>query len=189
MNVTRVSLPTKSQVLILEDFFPRHTLQNLHNLCREWHPTLNQDWVQPYEFDGRPRWNYQGNHPWWEEAKLFMSSEHVLGRLQGEIQSERLAFDSAVMWMDQAGFGTLGPHQETSGTYLAQIYITETEHPYTGTTIHNSNKQILFQLPYRDNMGWFFDTGRTVMHGREHDVPEGINRFTLMAWFKPLVEG
>jgi hypothetical protein len=27
-----------------------------------------------------------------------------------------------------------------------------------------------------------------VMHGREHDVPEGINRFTLMAWFKPLVE-
>jgi hypothetical protein len=185
MIATRVRLPNKSQVLILEDIFPQHILQNLHNLCREWNPDMNPDWVQPVQFNGAPRWNYEGNNPWWQDAKNWLGSDYMLGRLQGELGCEPLQFDSAVMWMDQQGFGPLGPHKENSGSYLCQIYLTETEHSYTGTTIHNDNKQILFQLPYRDNMGWFFDTGRTVMHGREHDVPAGINRFTMMAWFRP----
>jgi hypothetical protein len=84
---------------------------------------------------------------------------------------------------DAPGTPPLEPHREQAGAWLSQVYIAAQDHPTNGTTIYTDQKQVLLQLPYRNNTGWLFDTGRTVMHGREHAVPEDLERFSLMIWY------
>lgn len=183
MLVNRVHLPTGANVLILEQVFPAALLADLHQLCERWSHIDRENWITPQGFEGRPRWLYCGNSPEYLAAEKFLSAPEFASRLQGEVHRDDLEYSHMQLWVEQHGIGSLGAHKEQAGAFLAQIYLTETEHSYAGTTIHNDAQQILFQLPYRDNFGWFFDTGRTVMHGREHDVPEGIDRFAIMVWF------
>jgi hypothetical protein len=183
MLVNRVHLPTGANVLILEQVFPPAILADLHQLCERWLHVDREQWITPEGFENRPRWIYRGNRPEYTATEKFLSSPEFAARLQGEVQRDDLEYSHMQLWVEQHGMGPLSAHKEQAGAFLAQIYLTKTEHSYTGTTIHNDKQQILFQLPYRDNFGWFFDTGQTVMHGREHDVPEGIDRFAIMVWF------
>jgi hypothetical protein len=112
-----------------------------------------------------------------------MSSPATLARFRGEIQSDELEFSYMKLYADLSGLGPLTEHVELAGEYVAQIYFTRTPYPYHGTSVHNQKKELLFTLPYRNNFGWFFDKGTTVMHSRLQDVLPGLNRFSLMLWY------
>ena len=138
------------------------------------------DWVQPWE---SPRAVYQGSHSSFQKLKDYFNSPEVIQQFRQHLPDRKPAPSEFKIWVDRTGFGPLVPHKEVNDAFIAQVFVTREEHSYTGTTIYNDNKEILFQLPYRNNCGWFFDNGITVMHGRAHDVPAGINRYAIMIWY------
>lgn len=178
MNITRVTLENSSTVLILENVLPAELLEQAHEFCNSFSAD-SPEW----ELFGSSRYIYTGNNPTYIKLKEYFESNEVMHQFNTALTEKRLAPSVFKIWVDLPGFGPLLPHVETSDAYIAQLFVTQKEHSYTGTTIYNDNKEILFQLPYRNNCGWFFNNGSTVMHGRAHDVPEGIQRFALMVWY------
>jgi hypothetical protein len=184
MNITQVTLENSATVLILENVLPLNLLEQAQNFCDTF-SVDNPDW-EPF---GISRFIYQGSHPTYIKLKNYFESELVMQELNVALHDQRLAPSIFKIWVDLPGFGALEPHVEINDAYIAQLFVTRKEHSYTGTTIYNRNKEILFQLPYRNNCGWFFNNGSTVMHGRAHDVPEGVRRFALMVWYSNEPEG
>ena len=179
MNITKVTLENNSTVLILENVLPPELLKEAQEFCNTF-VQGDPDWKKPWD---SPRAVYQGVHPSFDKLKAYFNSPAVIQQFAQALPGRYPAPSEFKIWVDQAGFGALQPHKEVNDAFIAQVFVTETEHSYTGTTIYNDNKEILFQLPYRNNCGWFFDNGSTVMHGRAHDVPEGINRYAIMIWY------
>jgi hypothetical protein len=187
MKISTVDLEYGSRVLILDQVFPEHMLTKMHNLCSTYYSGSN-DWKPPAHFDAKSldqkvaRYVYYGTDPFYTtELPEFLKSSTAT-EISQKLNTE-ISYSMISLWVDLPGLGSMLPHVETGGSYLSQVYITNTDHPYTGTTIYRPDNEILFQLPYRDNFGWFFDKGTTVQHGRHHDVPQGISRFSLMIWF------
>ena len=180
--VNTVSLSTGAKVFLLEKVLP----EIVHEKTKTLFDTFSQDnqhWVMPEWTQGRPRYVYQGQDERYNELKNFANSSELLTQLE-QLLGITVQNTGIDLWIDFAGFGTLAPHYENEGSvYLAQIYISDKEYPFIGTTIYNDNKEILFQLPFRDNYAWFFDKGYTVMHGREHDIPDDLARCSVMLWF------
>jgi hypothetical protein len=117
----------------------------------------------------------------WAELAEYFNSAEFKKPLEDHLGVD-LQLTEGSIWADLAGFGPLGAHKEGGGSYMMQVYLTDTPHDYSGTTIYNEAGEVLVQLPYRDNFAWFFH-GMKIMHGRRHDVPEGIKRFTLQVWY------
>lgn len=183
MIVTRVALPNKANVLLLEDVLPPALLANLHNDILDRFAPGDPDWTDLNLVNSSTRYQYNGDHSTYKELEDYMSSPAMLSRLQGEIQSPDLGYSYMKLLVDLPGYGPLREHLELAGEHVAQIYFTRSSHPYHGTSIHNQQKELLFTLPYRNNFGWFFDVGTTVMHSRLQDVLPGLNRFSLMLWY------
>jgi hypothetical protein len=183
MIVTRVALPNKANVLLLEDVLPVTLLADLHNDILDRFEPGHEDWVIPESDQSSTRYQYKGTHTTYNQVEEYMSSSAMLARLQGEVQSPDLAYSYMRLLVDLPGYGPLKEHVELAGEHVAQIYFTRTPDPYHGTSIHNQQRDLLFTLPYRDNFGWFFDVGTTVMHSRLQDVLPGLNRFSLMLWY------
>ena len=180
MFINTVNLVNGSKVLLLDQVFDIDLLSQLHALCDSFHLD-NPDWQAPVWTTYR--YVYQGSAPVYQALRQYLGSDAVITKITQAINKPRVIFSNITLWIDLPGTGPLAPHVEGDDSYLAQIYITKTPHSYTGTTIYQDNQQVLFQLPYRDNFGWFFDRATQVMHGREHDVPDGISRFSIMAWY------
>ena len=180
MFINTVSLINGAKVLLLDQVFEADMLSKLHRLCDEF-STDNPDWQTP---DWTTyRYVYQGHAAVYQELQQYLGSESVTAQITQAIDKSHVVLSTITLWIDFPGVGPLSPHVEGDDSYLAQIYITKTPHSYSGTTVYQQDKKVLFQLPYRDNFGWFFDRATQVMHGREHDVPNGISRFSIMAWY------
>jgi hypothetical protein len=181
MLVTTVKLVNNSKVLLLEDFFPSPLIDKLLDLC-DTHPDPTT-WTTPFGFDDTAiRRSYTGRSPIIIETEQWLGSSDCLSILEKHI-GKSLSYSDMHLWCDSTGVESMKPHKEQGGEFLAQFFIARTEHSYTGTTIYNDDGRILFQMPYRNNYGWFFDQGTTVMHGREHPVPNDIKRFSLLVWY------
>lgn len=179
MLVNKLTVETGKTAYILDQVFDQHWLDKLHNLCFSAIP--GQDpWPIAAAFDGRPRYLHNETGVEWKDLVDYFSNDFK-AQLESATGVE-LEYSSSSIWADQRGFGALNPHKEQGGAYMIQVYLTETPHDWTGTTFYNEAGQVLAQLPYRDNFGWFFH-GMQVMHGRHHDVPEGLTRFTLQIWY------
>jgi hypothetical protein len=183
MIVTRVALPNKANVLLLEDILPVTLLADLHNDILDQFELGHEDWVVSELEQSSTRYQYKGTHTTYNQLEEYMSSPAMLARLQGEVQSPDLAYSYMKLLVDLPGYGPLKEHVELAGEHVAQIYFTRTSDPYHGTSVHNQQKELLFTLPYRNNFGWFFDVGTTVMHSRLQDVLPGLKRFSLMLWY------
>lgn len=183
MIVTKIVLPNKANVLLLEEVLPGALAADLHNDILDRFEPGHTDWFAPDMAHQTTRFQYNGNHSTYTELEAYMSSPAMLARFQGEIQSSDLEFSYMKLLVDLPGFGPLAEHLELAGEHVAQIYFTRTPDPYHGTSIHNQQKELLFTLPYRNNFGWFFDVGTTVMHSRLQDVLPGMARFSLMLWY------
>ena len=178
MKINKVTLANASTVLILEEFFDQPLLDYIKSICfaftkdsTDWH---NPEWT-------KLRFQYDVQSEAFVRIVDYLKSNSFNDQIK-TATGKNLIFTDCALWNDQAGFGPLAPHVEAHGDFMCQIYITDNEY-LGGTTIYNNDKQIVFHLPYRDNFGWFFDKCTTVMHGRAHDVPDGLNRFSLMVWY------
>ena len=185
MDTTEVRLVNGSRVYIIEHVLDTDTLAYAHALADAFSET-NPLWSQAMSAAEQQRWVYDVTDPTFDPIRrAFTSPEHLT------YWQQRLAPDSAQQvfcsnisfFIDYPGSPPLFPHCEQSDSWLSQVYIARFPHSYNGTTVYNDRKTILFQLPYRDNMGWLFDTGGSVMHGRAHPVPDGLARFSLMIWY------
>jgi len=180
MLVNTLTVETGEKVFLLDQVLDRPWLDRVHALCND--AKLGTDpWPIAAHFGGRPRYLHNETGEEWAAMQRYFASTEFLSPLEALI-GHSLKYSVASIWADQRGFGALNPHKEYGGAYMMQVYITDTPHDWTGTTIYNEQQQVLAQLPYRDNFGWFFH-GMKVMHGRHHDVPEGLTRFTLQIWF------
>jgi len=173
MLISTVNLSNGSRVFLIDQWLTADALKELRSICHTYSQN-NDNWKSADWSD--LRWYYHG------------SLENIIKEIStaksiNDAVGKSLIFANASLWIDLPGPGGMTPHVEGDGSYLAQIYISDKEWPDCGTTIYNDQKQILFQLPFRDNFGWLFEYGTTVMHGREHDVPDGLNRFSLMIWY------
>lgn len=180
MLVNTLTVETGEKVFLLDQVFETQILDQLHQLCNS--ANLGQSpWPLAEHFGGRPRYLHDETGQVWADMQQHFASAEFLAPLE-QLIGHPLKYSVSSIWADQRGFGALNPHKETGGAYMMQVYLTDTPHDWTGTTIYNEEQQVLAQLPYRDNFGWFFH-GMKVMHGRHHDVPEGMTRFTLQIWF------
>ena len=183
MLINTLITETGSQVLLLDQVFGPERLNQLHAMCNQFSPGC-KNWPQPDWCAAprdRPRYIFDEQGEEWSELLQFFDSAEFKHPIEQHL-GINLEYSVATMWADLTGFGALGPHKEQGGSYMMQVYLTNTPHDYSGTTIYNELGQVLVQLPYRDNFAWFFH-GMKVMHGRHHDVPTGITRFTLQIWF------
>jgi hypothetical protein len=182
MNVTRVNLAPNANVLLIEDFFNDALLEDIQQYFDAWQNNP-EEWVSPTESHRGVRWRCTGNDPVYQRIRDYFASDVIVEQLNRYLPGKKIYLSNFNIWLDRKGMGPMRPHVERADGWLAQIFVTRVEHPYTGTTIYSADNKILIQLPYRNNFGWFFDQGSTVNHGREHDVPEGIDRFIVMAWY------
>lgn len=149
------------KVFLLDQMFDKTRLSQLHALCNT--AQLGQgSWPRAERFGGRPRYVHDETGTTWAELQQYFASSEFLAPLEQLVQHP-LKYSVASIWADQTGFGSLGPHKEQGGSYMIQVYLTDTPHDWTGTTIYNEAEQVLVQLPYRDNFGWFFH-GMRVTH-------------------------
>jgi hypothetical protein len=182
MNVSRVNLAPNANVLLIEDFFNDVLLEDIQQYFDDWQNNP-EEWEEPTELHRGVRWRCMGNNPVYQRIRDYFASDAIVEQLNCYLPGKKIYLSNFNIWLDRKGMGPMRPHVEQADGWLAQIFVTRVEHPYTGTTIYSADNKILIQLPYRNNFGWFFDRGSTVTHGREHDVPEGIDRFIIMAWY------
>jgi hypothetical protein len=182
MQISRFTIKPGASVLIVEDFFTQDLLEEIHQYFDTWQDRPDE-WIAPTELHQGVRWQCIGKNPLYTRIRDYFGSEEIIKQFNLYVPGKKLHLSNFAIWMDQRGFGPMEPHVENDNGWLAQIFVTRVEHPYTGTTIYSDPTKILVQLPYRNNFGWFFDRGGTVLHGRAHDVPEGIDRFIIMAWY------
>jgi hypothetical protein len=182
MNVSRVNLAPNANVLLIEDFFNDVLLEDIQQYFNAWQNNP-EEWVSPTELHHGVRWRCMGHNPVYQRIRDYFASDAIVEQLNRYLPGKKIYLSNFNIWLDRKGMGPMRPHVEQADGWLAQIFVTRVEHPYTGTTIYSADNKILIQLPYRNNFGWFFDRGNTVNHGREHDVPEGIDRFIVMAWY------
>lgn len=184
MLVNTLTTETGEKAFVIDQVFDDARLNQLHGLCKA--ASLGQDpWPLAEQFGGRPRYLYNETDAEWATLRQYFASSEFLAPFEQLVQHS-LEYSTASIWADQTGFGSLGPHKEQGGGYMLQVYLTDTPHDWSGTTIYNEAGQVLVQLPYRDNFGWFFH-GMQVMHGRHHDVPQDLKRFTLQIWLSRVV--
>lgn len=185
MNATQVQLDNGSRVFILENVLDATVLAYAHSLAN----TFAQDnplWCRAGTADNYPRWEYHVADPSFDAVRQYFDRGPVLAHWQQQLAPDepgRLFCSNISFFIDLPGSPGLAPHVEGVDSWLSQVYIARQSHSFNGTTIYNLSKQVLFQLPYRDNTGWLFDTAGRVMHGREHAVPAGLDRFSIMIWY------
>lgn len=179
MLVNCVTLATGNPVYLIDEFFTAEPLAALHRICDNYSHT-NPQWTQPPGFNNS-RWVYDCASPEFQAVTEYTNSAEVLGQLS-QLAGCPVWLSNTAMWVDLAGIGRLQPHREAVGGFLVQIFITQVADNLNGTTFYNENRQVLFQLPYRNNFGWLFE-GDRVLHGRQSDVPAGLSRFSIMLWY------
>jgi hypothetical protein len=180
MDITSIKVPNGNSVYLFDKFYPDDILVKLTNICSSFSSDstdwLNAEWTTL-------RYNYKNCE--YLDSILKSFCEDIFFNLITPIVHYKMNYISSSLFVDLPGLGPLQPHVEgpEGGTYLMQIYLTDQPEPFNGTTIYNDDKQILFQLPYRNNFGWLFDQATGVMHGRHSDVAPNLKRFSIMTRF------
>ncbi len=180
MEITSIKIPNGNNVYLFENFYPDDLLLQLTKICNNFNAE-SDDW-QVASWTNK-RYNFK--HIEYFNELLFDFYENFSCDMES-ILNNKIAFEESVMWIDLPGLGKLQPHVEgpAGGTYLMQIYLSDRTEPFNGTTIYNDNKEVLLQLPFRNNFGWMFDQATGVMHGRHSDVSPNLKRFNIMTRFR-----
>jgi hypothetical protein len=184
MHTTLVHLVNGSRVFVLDHVLDEETLAYTHELAGTYSQS-NPLWTRAATAAATPRWLYDVTDAAFDPVRRAFDSGTLLAHWQEQLRVPTLYCSSISFFIDLPGAEPLAPHKELSGAWLSQVYIAAEDHSYTGTTVYTDDKEVLFQLPYRNNTGWLFDTGQTVMHGRAHSVPD-LARFSIMIWYAEL---
>jgi hypothetical protein len=179
MLVNTVTLANTQKIQLIDEFFTVEPMLALTRICDDF-AQHNTRWTQPEGFN-RSRWVYDCKSTEFELVTEYLTSPALLHQLS-ELTGSQVRLTNTAMWVDSAGIGQLRPHRETATGFLAQVFVTRQTDNLNGTTFYNDGRQVLFQLPYRNNFGWLFE-GDRVLHGRQADVTPGLNRFSVMMWY------
>lgn len=179
MLVNTVTLASGDPVFLIDEFFPAEPMTALHAIGDAF-TRDNTAWTQPEGFN-HSRWVYECGNTEFAPVADHVASTDLTDQL-GALAGYPLRHSNTAMWVDFTGIGQLRPHRETATGFLAQIFVTRQTDNLNGTTFYNDGRQVLFQLPYRNNFGWLFE-GDRVLHGRQADVTPGLNRFSVMMWY------
>ena len=180
MDVTSIIVPNGNSVYLLDNYFPEDILSSLTDICNGFSESSEQ-WERTEWTDKRYIFkNISQFNPILDNFIKTVFAPRMMQALH-----HTLTYESSTLWVDLPGLGKLQPHKEGpgGGTYLMQVYLTNKSEPFNGTTIYTDDKQVLFQLPYRNNFGWLLDQATGVMHGRHSDVSPNLKRFSIMIRF------
>jgi hypothetical protein len=181
MLVNEINLANGKQLFLLDKFFPPAQLAQLEQLCDAFTPD-SESWTQSFS---NSRWVYNGTDTVYQQVVEYLSSTELTTQLS-QLVGRDVHLSNHTLWLDVPGFGSLKPHRETGGEFLAQVFITKQFDNYNGTTFYTDDKNVLFQMPYRNNFAWLFE-GTQVLHGRQFDVAPGLKRFSIMMWYNTTV--
>jgi hypothetical protein len=187
VNITTVELENKTRIFILDQFFERELVRDLYELF----DTVTTDvaaWSDSDVFKHHAgRLVYTGASPVLDKIRTAANDVGLRGKLS-ELLGHDIKFLSLDLWVDQPGY-TIAPHYDPAFfEHAVQIYITNNPDYYAGpplgTTIFQQQQQrVLFQLPYRTNFGYFFESPQQVYHGLAGSVPEGMQRNSVYLRF------
>lgn len=182
MRVSSVRLYTDENLWLIEEFLTSELKDLALRICDTYYKDKSQwhysDWSNLRYIHNK------GTDDWNTLEEAFQSGE--IYKQLTKILGKNLVFGPMDLWCDLPGYGSLAPHCENTGTIQGQLYLTRDQtntYKLHGTSIHNMQKEILFTLPYRNNLAWLFRDCQQVMHGRELDVPENLERFSLIFWY------
>ena len=179
MLVNRIQLADGNPVFLIDEFFTEEIMSTLQIICDAFTKD-NPAWTCPQGFNSS-RWVYDCATTEFAPVADYIKSSEFADQISSLIGHPVWSSNTS-MWVDFTGIGALRPHKEQAGGFLAQVFVTRTTDTLNGTTFYNAARQVLFQLPYRHNLGWLFE-GDRVVHGRQSDVPTGLSRFSIMMWF------
>jgi len=178
MNINKIDLANNSKVYLIDNFLDETHLQIAHDLCDTYYSN-REDWEQPDWT--KHRYVYKGGGEKFKKIWQYFGLEGIADVFDSIVDKDKNFIDLQ-LWCDLPNIPILDPHIE-AGAYLGQLYITksiDSQYPIHGTSIYNDNKQLLFTMPYRNNFCWFFDKCTSVMHGRNCEVPKGLERFSFL---------
>jgi hypothetical protein len=131
MLVNTLTTETGNQVLLVDQVFGTDRLNQLHAMCAEFTPGCEHwpqpDWCAPPH--NRPRYLFDEKGDEWAELVQFFDSDNFKQPIEQHLGIS-LEYSMATLWADLTGFGPLGPHKEQGGSYMMQVYLTDTPHDY-----------------------------------------------------------
>ena len=178
MNHLTLDLHNDTKVFLIENFLPLQLADSLLSLFKTG-PADKTAWEvlvgQTHEVD---RYHYVGS-----SSLLDQIAQHATDNTTTDYFSTLLnkpvKFVGVALWLDQPGY-SIPPHYDLDPyQYAAQIYITDTPNTFSGTTIYNTQYQMVAQLPLRHNFGYLIDRTTTVLHGIATPIPSGCSRYSV----------
>lgn len=178
MNHATLDLHNDTKIFLIEDFFPSHLADSLLRLFKTG-PADNTTWEvlagQTHEVD---RYRYTGSTPLLDQITQYVTSATIKDYFS-TLLNKNIGFIGVALWLDQAGY-SIPPHYDLDPyQYAAQIYITDTPNAFSGTTVYNTQYQLLAQLPLRHNFGYLIDRTTTVLHGIATPIPADCARYSV----------
>lgn len=174
VNAT-VSFPNNARFILVDEFFEHSQIAGINQLFYSDH-----DWESGEEFSHYAgRQIYRGASPVLEQIK-----EHATKIDIGSILGVDVDLAGIDLWKDSEGYKIL-PHRDVPGPdYAVQIYMGEGKNTFQmlGTAIYIEKKYHtapLFEISYRPNSGYLIDAPHTVLHGLNHEIPAGYQRYSV----------
>lgn len=178
MQLHQLTLANGYQMCIVEQFFSDSVLNDIYKLF----DTFEIDSTKWDTSHPGKRYRYNAWSPEWSNLTDYITSPQIVEQFE-KLKNTKLINTKIDLWVDLPGFD-LPPHTEgMEKTCMVQIYITDQEFPYLGTTIFNNDYGRLFQLPFKNNFGYCFNKSDPILHGRMEEIPANFKRKSIMIWY------
>jgi hypothetical protein len=183
MKTTKITTGDET-VYLVEDYFPLDLLEHLQNIFDSYQ-AQSPDWAAPSQFAHRGgREVYVKPDSRLDLIRQYASSDHMLSQV-AEHMGNPVVFDDLQLWEDLPGYA-IAPHLDITDAYdhAIQLYVTKEDADHLGTTFFNSDRKVLFQLPYRNNFGYVLPNPSKIWHGLTTPVPPGVHRHSVYLRYK-----
>ena len=172
-----IHMTDQGRVFLFDQFFETALADRLLTFFK-----TSNDWQVREEYSHWPgRLVYGGQDQVLEEIKRYAQRPDVLKTLS-QLSEYELTLYGVDLWKDQQGY-KIDPHQDFMGTDRfchVQIYMSDHIDHGMGTAFYSDSnlKSAAFQIPYKNNSGYFMVTGQQVWHGLP-TINRQVNRYSL----------
>lgn len=170
-----ITLPTESKVWIVDKVFPESMIDQINDCFNTYIGQSGRAWEKTANFAPQ-RLVYQGVHPVIDQINKY--GDMFLVNEVSRIIKKKVRFVYPSLWIDLPGY-ELHPHNDVDNfDYAVQVYMGSDylSKNLFGTSVYQDYDTPLFDICYRQNSGYLFDSTATVLHGIRQPVPEGSMR-------------